>query len=304
MLDRHHRSELLPVILDGMTTDSPDASRADLDLVHAVTRALVESPDLDPSGVRVAAAGSRVQLTGSVSTHTQRLAVATIVSAVPGVTGVDNRVTVGDLDLDAAHATDEELTAAVARAIADSTVTVSELRFDLQQRVVTLHGRVGSERDRAALRHAIEQLPGVHFVDNRLDLDPTGADIEELDPAACFELLGTEGLGRLGIQDASGVDIFPVNYRVHDGKVYFRSGPGVKLIRITESPDIAFEVDGSDAELSWSVVVKGTAQRLDDDAEIIASGIQALATAHPSEKLNYLRVQPRQITGRRFRPER
>jgi osmotically-inducible protein OsmY len=284
-----------------MTAASPDASRADLDLVHAVTRALVESPELDPSAVRVAAAGGRVQLTGSVSTHTQRLAIATIAGEVPGVAGVDNRVTVGDLDLDAAHATDEELTGAVTRAIADSTVAVSELRFDVRQRVVTLHGRVRSERDRAALRHVIEQLPGVHFVDNRLDLDPTGADVDELDPAASFELLGMEGVGRLGIQDAGGVDIFPVNYRVHDGRVYFRSAPGVKLIRITESPDVAFEVDGYDDEWTWSVVVKGDAQRLDDDAEIIASGIQSAATAHPSDKFNYVRILPRQITGRRFR---
>jgi osmotically-inducible protein OsmY len=284
-----------------MTADSPDASRGDLDLVHVVTRALVEAPELDPSGVRVAAGGGRVRLTGQVSTHTQRLAVATIVSGVPGVTGVDNQVTVGELDLDAAHATDEELTAAAARAIADSTVAVSELRFEVRQRVVALHGRVGSERDRAALRHAIEQVPGVHFVDNRLDLDPADVDLEELDPAACFELLGVEGIGRLGIQEASGVDIFPVNYRVHDGKVYFRSGPGVKVIRITESPEVAFEVDGYDEEWTWSVVVKGHAQRLDDPAEISASGISEVETAHRGEKLNYLRVQPRQITGRRFR---
>jgi osmotically-inducible protein OsmY/nitroimidazol reductase NimA-like FMN-containing flavoprotein (pyridoxamine 5'-phosphate oxidase superfamily) len=269
--------------------------------VHAVTRALVEAPELDPSGVRVAAGGGRVQLTGRVSTHTQRLAVATIASGVPGVSGVDNQVTVGELDLDAAHATDEELTGAVTRAIAGSTVAVSELRFDVRQRVVALHGRVGSERDRAALRHAVEQVPGVHFVDNRLEVDPTGAEVEELGPAACFELLGTAGIGRLGIQDAGGVDIFPVNYRVHVGKVYFRSGPGVKLIRITESPEVAFEVDGYDDEWTWSVVVKGEAHRLDDDAEIIASGIQEITPSHPSDKFNYVRILPRQITGRRFR---
>lgn len=288
-----------------MRRDSPDTSRADVDLVAAVTRALVEAPELDPSGVRVAADAGRVLLTGRVSTHTQRLAAATIASAVAGVTGVDNQVTVGELDLDAARATDDELDRAVARAIADSTVVVSSLRFDVRQRVVTLHGRVGSERERAALRHAIEQVPGVHFVDNRLDIDPQrGAGTEELDPAACFELLGAEGVGRLGIQDATGVDIFPVNYRAHEDKLYFRSGPGVKLIRITESPDVAFEVDGQDDEWTWSVVVKGRATRLDDDAEIRASGIHRAAAAHPSDKFNYVRIQPREVTGRRFRHSR
>jgi osmotically-inducible protein OsmY len=280
-----------------MTTDAAD----DLDLVHAVTNALAESPDLDSSGVRVAADARRMQLTGRVPTHAQRLAAATIAGAIAGVTDVDNQVTVDELDLDAVHATDAEISAAVARAITGSTVTVAALRFDVRQRVVTVHGRVGSERDRDALRHAIEQVPGVHFVDNRLDLDPAGADVDELDPDACFELLGAEGVGRLGIRDASGVDIFPVNYRVHDSKVYFRSGPGVKMIRVAAAPEVAFEVDGHDAEWTWSVVVKGEAQRLDDDAEIIASGIQEVAPAHPSDKFNYVRIQPRQITGRRFR---
>jgi hypothetical protein len=267
-----------------------------------VTRALGESAALDPSGMRVAANAGRVQLTGHVATHAQRLAAATITGAVPGVTTVDNQVTIGELDLDAAHATDPELTEAVARAIAASTVEVTDLRFEVRQRVAALHGRVASESDRAALRHAIEQVPGVHFVDNRLELDPLAAPgVEELAPAACFELLGAAGVGRLGIQEATGVDIFPVNYTVHDGKLYFRSGPGVKLIRITESPDVAFEVDDRDADWTWSVVVKGTAERLDDDAEILTSGIREAATAHPSDKFNYVRIQPRQITGRRFR---
>lgn len=287
-----------------MTTDSPGHSPTDIELVHAITGALVESPVIEPSAVRVTVRDGRVRITGRVSTHAQRLAAATIASGTPGVTQVDNQVTVAELDLDAARATDRELTDEVARSIAASTVVVSDLRFEVRQRVVTLHGRVGSERDRDALRHAIERVPGVHFVDNRLDLDsPTGSGVDELDPAASFELLGAKGVGRLGVQDASGVDIFPVNYTVHDGKLYFRSGPGVKLIRITESPEVAFEVDGNDAEWSWSVVLKGEAERLDDDAEIITSGIHDAATAHPSDKYNYVRIRPRQITGRRFRPQ-
>jgi osmotically-inducible protein OsmY len=284
-----------------MTTD---AARSDLELVHAITGALVESPELDSSAVHVTAEGGRVHLTGRVSTHAQRLEAATIAGGVPGVVDVANEVTVGELDLDAAHATDDELTRDVARAIAGSTVGVDDLRFEVRQRVVTLRGRTRSERDRDAVRHAIEQVPGVHFVDNRLDLDPAGEEVEELDPAGCYELLGAEGVGRLGVRDASGVDIFPVNYRVHDGRLYFRSGPGVKLVRITESPDVAFEVDGHDAEWSWSVVVRGEAQRLDDDAEIVTSGIHAAPSAHPSDKFNYVRIDPQQITGRRFRHQR
>lgn len=280
-----------------------EPSRADIDLAHAVTRELVASEALDPSAIRVTAIAGRVELTGRVASHAQRLAAATLAEKVAGVEFVDNRLTIDELDL-AAHSTDIDLTEAVTHAIVDSTVRIADLRVDVRQRVATLHGRVGSERDRAALRHAVQQVPGVHVVDSRLDLEPSAgadADVEELDPAACFELLSTAGVGRLGVQEADGVDIFPVNYLVHGDKVYFRSGPGVKMIRLTRSPDVAFEVDGHDEAQSWSVVVKGIAERLDDDDEILTSGIFVAPTAHPSEKLNYVRIQPRQITGRRFR---
>ena len=282
-----------------------EPSRADIDLAHAVTRELVASAALDPSAIRVTAIAGRVELTGRVASHAQRLAAATLAEKVAGVESVDNRLTIDELDLAAAHSTDIDLTEAVRHAIVGSTVRIDDLRVDVRQRVATLHGRVGSERDRAALRHAVQQVPGVHVVDSRLDLEPTSAgadaDVEELDPATCFELLGAAGVGRLGVQEADGVDIFPVNYLVHADKVYFRSGPGVKMIRLTRSPDVAFEVDGHDEAQSWSVVVKGIAKRLDDDDEILTSGIFAAATAHPSEKLNYVRIQPRLITGRRFR---
>jgi osmotically-inducible protein OsmY len=284
-----------------MTTDSSDASRADIELVHAVTRALVESPALDSSALRVAADAGRVRLTGRVSTHAQRLAAATAAGEVLGVAAVDNEITVGELDLDAARASDDELADAVAHAIAASTVGVSDLRYDVRHRVVTLHGGVASERERGALRRAVEQVAGVHFVDNRIGVEAGEDAIEELDPATCFELLGTAGVGRLGIQEASGVDIFPVDYTVYDDNLYFRSGPGAKMIRLTEAPDVAFEADGHGGEWTWSVVVKGEAKRLDDDAEILRSGISVAPTAHPSDKFNYVRIRPRQVTGRRFR---
>jgi len=279
------------------------AHPTDIELVHAVSRALVKSADVDHSAVRVAADSGHVKLTGRVSTHAQRLAAANVAASTDGVTEVANRLTVHDLDLDVADRTDEQISAAVGRAILDSTVKVSDLHVAVDSRVVAVGGRVRTERERAALRHAIQDVPGVHFVENRVTVaehgDPDAA--EELDPAACFRLLDTERVGRLAVQEATGVDIFPVNYLVHDGKVYFRSAPGVKMIRLTQAPDVAFEVDGHDRVWTWSVVIKGTARRLDDDDEIVATGIEEAPTALLGEKLNYVRITPRQISGRRFR---
>jgi nitroimidazol reductase NimA-like FMN-containing flavoprotein (pyridoxamine 5'-phosphate oxidase superfamily)/osmotically-inducible protein OsmY len=274
----------------------------DVDLVHAVTRALVTSADVDHTAVRVTADSGRVRLTGRVATHAQRLVAANLTAAVPGVTRVDNALTVGDIDLDVVSRPDAEIEEAVERAIALSKVAVSDLRFSVLSRVVKIEGRVRTARDRAALRHVIQDVPGVHFVENHVAFDEATPDhAEELAPTECLRLLGTEHVGRLAVQEATGVDIFPVNYLVHDGKVYFRSAPGAKMIRLTQAPDVAFEADGHDGDWTWSVVVKGTARRLDDDAEIVATGIDDVPTALPGEKLNYVRITPRQVSGRRFR---
>ena len=285
---------------------TPHAAPADLDLVHAVSRALVTSTEVDHSAVRVAAESGRVRLTGRVATHAQRLAAANLVARVPGVEKVDNGLTVGDIDVDVVTRSDAEIAEAVRRAILHSTIAVADPEFDVRSRVVTVAGRVRTARDRNALRHLLQEVPGVHFVENHVVVEDEADDTdaaEELDPSACFRLLGVEGVGRLAVQESTGVDIFPVNYRVHDGRLYFRSGPGVKMIRLTRSPDVAFEVDGYDRVWSWSVVAKGTATRLDDD-EILAAGIAETATAHPGEKFNYVRITPRQISGRRFRHTR
>lgn len=281
----------------------PSGTTPDIDLVHAISRAFVGSTELDHSALRIAVENGRARLSGRVATHAQRLAAANLAARVPGITAVDNGLTVRDLDLDVVTRTDAEISEAVAEAIVSSTVPVSDLRVDVTHRVVTVAGRVPSERDRAALRHAIQEVAGVHFVESRVELEPDAADTDgdELDPAACFRLLSTHGVGRLAVQEGSGVDVFPVNYLVHDGKIYFRSGPGVKLARVTAAPDVAFEADGYDHVWSWSVVVKGHAARVDDADEIRASRIAEARTAHPSDKQVYLRITPRQITGRRFR---
>lgn len=274
----------------------------DVELVHEVMQALVHASAVDHTRVRVSAADGVVTVDGSVATHAQRLAVATVVAGVAGVTDVANRLVVDELATDATRAADDELAEAVERAIAESTVAVAGLDVAVRQRVVTVRGQVPSARDRATLRHAVQEVPGVHFVDLGVGVGdaPAPGELEELTPIECLALLAGDDFGRLAVRVGDGVDIFPVNYVVHDDQVYFRSGPGTKLIRLTAAPEVAFEVDGRDGDRAWSVVVKGTAARLDDDEEIVASGLLAAAAAHPTEKLNYVRIDAREVTGRRF----
>jgi Predicted periplasmic or secreted lipoprotein len=275
----------------------------DVDLVHAIMQAFVADPSIDPARIRVAAEAGRVTLDGRVATHAQRLAAVTVAASLPGVTAVANELTVDEIETATTRATDAGLLDEVTRAVHASTVAVTDLAATVRHRVAALEGVVASERDRAALGRAVQQVPGIHFVDNRLAVsaEPAPAGLTELDPGECLRLLAGERFGRLAVRDGDGVDVFPVDYVLHDEAVYFRSGPGVKLLRLAEAPEVAFEIDGFGDGEAWSVVVKGTARRLDDDAEIAASGIAVAPSAHPTEKLNYVRIRPRELTGRRFR---
>ena len=131
----------------------------------------------------------------------------------------------------------------------------------------------------------------------------SGDAISSLDREECWALLETQNLGRLAIA-ADRVEIFPVNFLVHDGSIYFASAPGSKLMEMAENPNVAFEVDGKAAGKLWSVVIHGRAVRLARDSDIEASGILQLKGWHPTAKHNYVRITPEEITGRRFRRAR
>lgn len=126
------------------------------------------------------------------------------------------------------------------------------------------------------------------------------SDIEHVAVEECWELLAANDFGRLAVTLDIGVDIFPMNYLVHDREIFLRSAPGSKLADITERPSIAFEVDGRRLRRRWSIVVKGSVDRLGFDSEIVESGILELKSLSPTEKWNYLRISPESVTGRRF----
>jgi len=116
----------------------------------------------------------------------------------------------------------------------------------------------------------------------------------------CWEMLRTNDLGRLAVLDHGTPDIYPLNYLVGDHLIYFRSAPGDKLAAIGANPAVAFEADGVFARNRWSVVIRGTAHRVNYDSEIESSGIMALDSYLPTDKWNYVRIEALSITGRRF----
>lgn len=124
--------------------------------------------------------------------------------------------------------------------------------------------------------------------------------VEILDTDGCWELLHRSQLGRLATTVQGEVDIFPVNYAVHDRALYFRTAPGSKLFELSVNPHVAFEVDEHDDHSAGSVVVKGTAERIERQDEIDIADSLDLVPWIPTLKYRWVRIVPETLTGRRF----
>jgi Predicted flavin-nucleotide-binding protein len=134
----------------------------------------------------------------------------------------------------------------------------------------------------------------------------TGHEVEDLSAEECWRLLAAAPLGRLATAVADpatgelSLDVFPVNFLIHEDAIFFRTGPGSKLIELTANDKVAFEVDGQAGHAEWSVVVHGRAHRLMMDRDIEESGVLDLDAVHPTDKWNYVRITVDSITGIRF----
>jgi nitroimidazol reductase NimA-like FMN-containing flavoprotein (pyridoxamine 5'-phosphate oxidase superfamily) len=93
-------------------------------------------------------------------------------------------------------------------------------------------------------------------------VDRNGMEVLERDE--CLRLLSTAHLGRVGLTSGALPLVLPVNFRLHDDEVLFRSTAGTKLDLATRGTVVAFEVDDFDplSHAGWSVVVTGRARRL------------------------------------------
>ena len=116
------------------------------------------------------------------------------------------------------------------------------------------------------------------------------------------ELLAGGEVGRLGITIGALPAIFPVNYRVIDGAIVFRSSPGSKLSAAAEGAVVAFEVD--DYQLAdrsgWSVLAVGRAEVV-DDPNISSRMIDAHLEPFPDgPRKVVVRIEPTFLTGRRL----
>lgn len=124
--------------------------------------------------------------------------------------------------------------------------------------------------------------------------------ITDLTEDDCWALLRDNELGRIAMHAADQVDIFPINYLADDRSILVRTAPGTKLLEIAVNSAVAFEIDGFSDTDAWSVVVKGTARRLETQSEIDAADALPLVPWIPTLKYDYVRIVPTEVHGRQF----
>jgi nitroimidazol reductase NimA-like FMN-containing flavoprotein (pyridoxamine 5'-phosphate oxidase superfamily) len=133
--------------------------------------------------------------------------------------------------------------------------------------------------------------------------------IEPLDEAECLKLLEVGEVGRLASPSRYGPAVLPVNYRLHEGKIVFRTGVDSPLDEDLRTGiagagyKVAFEIDSIDpaAREGWSVLVQGTACHVETDAaraELASSGVEPWPGG---DRELFIQITPTRITGRRIR---
>ena len=132
--------------------------------------------------------------------------------------------------------------------------------------------------------------------------------LQELDEAECLRLISPGGVGRIAFVGSYDLTVLPVNYRLVDGAILFRTteyGLTEEDLRTGIAHGeyrVAFEVDHFDdaAREGWSVLVRGTAHHLDADDEQEAARLAGVEPWPAGDRNHFIRVIPVRVTGRRI----
>lgn len=131
--------------------------------------------------------------------------------------------------------------------------------------------------------------------------DTSGLEVIPL--VECVHLIESAEVARVAAISDGEIVLFPVNF-IWDGEaVVFRCEEDSPLARIADT-QVVIELDHIDsrARSAWSVVARGTAERIDPDtrAELIERLNRILlAPWAGGEKAVWMRVLPAPLTGRR-----
>ena len=133
--------------------------------------------------------------------------------------------------------------------------------------------------------------------------------LEELDEAECLRLIAPGGIGRLVFAGRFDLTVLPVNYKLHNGAILFRTaqyGTTDEDLRTgIEHAEyrVAFEIDDFDvaAREGWSVLLQGPAHHLDSESERAEATAVGVVPWAGGDRDHFIRITPARVTGRRIR---
>jgi hypothetical protein len=124
--------------------------------------------------------------------------------------------------------------------------------------------------------------------------------LTKIDRDQCEALLQSGGIGRVAFRASEQLVVFPVNFRVLDGDVVFRSRHDGSIDQLAPDEPVSFEVDHIDDTMSegWSVLATGTVHVVrepDELRQVQALGIEPWAGG---DRHTYFRLSVTGLTGR------
>ncbi len=134
--------------------------------------------------------------------------------------------------------------------------------------------------------------------------DPSaGPSLEQMSAEECQAMVAPGGVGRFVYSNKHGPLAVPVNFRVLDGDIVFRTDSEAMIGAVGPAQEVSFEVDHLDEALTegWSVLLTGNAWVVAEPTEIGHVRSLGLAPWAGGERRTYVRLAPRQVTGRRIR---
>jgi transcriptional regulator with XRE-family HTH domain len=156
----------------------------------------------------------------------------------------------------------------------------------------------------AALETTAEVLTGEGRLGPPGRTSPTSRPtLDSLDREECTALIKAGGVGRVVFNEPRGPVAIPVNFRVLDDAVIFRTAPSAGLLQSLGGGQLSFEVDQIDDALAegWSVLISGEAEVITDPVERILSQALDIAPWAGGDRGVYVRIVPNEVTGRRIR---
>lgn len=126
------------------------------------------------------------------------------------------------------------------------------------------------------------------------------SSIDVLGDGECIWLLEHSILGRVGVTVGALPAIFPVNYAMRDGAIYFRTDVGTKFAAAVRGAAVAFQIDAFDVRHhhGWSVQAIGMAEEVHEpEASELLDALPVEPWA-PGPHRHLVRIRPEFMSGR------